>query len=171
MKSKHNPKSEFNISVSKILNIINNLQYENDKIKIDKVYNAKYPKDLKMPSDTYLLDKIYKKPRRKFTIIDVEEEKKANSKASSLKPRRKFTIIDVEDENKTDSKASSLKPRRIFRITDAYPENKTDSKSSSSKSKNKFIITISNSNEKKIEKNIMTGAKTNSKNLNYNIID
>jgi hypothetical protein len=146
MKSKHNPKSEFHIAVSKILNIINNLQYENDKKKIDKVYNAKYPKDLKMPSDTYLLDKIYKKPRRKFTIIDVEE-KKANSKASSLKPRR------------------------IFTITDAYPENKTDSKLSSSKSKKKFIITISNSNEKKMEKNIMTGAKTNSKNLNYNIID
>jgi hypothetical protein len=143
MKSKHNPKSEFHIAVSKILNIINNLQYENDKKKIDKVYNAKYPKDLKMPSDTYLLDKIYKKPRRKFTIIDVEEEKKANSS----------------------------KPRRIFRITDAYPENKKDSKSSSSKSKKKFTITISNSNEKKMEKNIMTGAKTNSKNLNYNIID
>lgn len=143
MKSvKSKPKSDFHKALSNIVNIINNIEYENDKKKIDKVYNSKYPKDFKFPSDTYLLDKIYKKPRRKFTIIDVEEEKKANSS----------------------------KPRRIFRITDAYPENKKDSKSSSSKSK-KFTITISNSNEKKMEKNILTGAKTNSKNLNYKIVD
>jgi hypothetical protein len=143
MKSvKSKPKSDFHKALSNIVNIINNIEYDNDKKKIDKVYNSKYPKDFKFPSDTYLLDKIYKKPRRKFTIIDVEEEKKANSS----------------------------KPRRIFRITDAYPENKKDSKSSSSKSK-KFTITISNSNEKKMEKNILTGAKTNSKNLNYKIVD
>ena len=143
MKSvKSKPKSDFHKALSNIVNIINNIEYDNDKKKIDKVYNSKYPKDFKFPSDTYLLDKIYKKPRRKFTIIDVEEEKKANSS----------------------------KPRRIFRITDAYPENKKDSKSSSSKSK-KFIITISNSNEKKMEKNILTGEKTNSKNLNYKIVD
>ena len=143
MKSvKSKPKSDFHKALSNIVNIINNIEYENDKKKIDKVYNSKYPKDFKFPSDTYLLDKIYKKPRRKFTIIDVEEEKKANSS----------------------------KPRRIFRITDAYPENKKDSKSSSSKSK-KFTITISNSNEKKMEKNILTGEKTNSKNLNYKIVD
>ena len=143
MKSvKSKPKSDFHKALSNIVNIINNIEYENDKKKIDKVYNSKYPKDFKFPSDTYLLDKIYKKPRRKFTIIDVDEEKKANSS----------------------------KPRRIFRITDASPENKKDSKSSSSKSK-KFTITISNSNEKKMEKNILTGAKTNSKNLNYIIVD
>jgi len=143
MKSvKSKPKSDFHKALSNIVNIINNIEYDNDKKKIDKVYNSKYPKDFKFPSDTYLLDKIYKKPRRKFTIIDVEEEKKANSS----------------------------KPRRIFRITDAYPENKKDSKSSSSKSK-KFTITISNSNEKKMEKNILTGEKTNSKNLNYIIVD
>ena len=143
MKSvKSKPKSDFHKALSNIVNIINNIEYDNDKKKIDKVYNSKYPKDFKFPSDTYLLDKIYKKPRRKFTIIDVEEEKKANSS----------------------------KPRRIFRITDAYPENKKDSKSSSSKSK-KFTITISNSNEKKMEKNILTGAKTNSKKLNYKIVD
>jgi hypothetical protein len=143
MKSvKSKPKSDFHKALSNIVNIINNIEYENDKKKIDKVYNSKYPKDFKFPSDTYLLDKIYKKPRRKFTIIDVDEEKKANSS----------------------------KPRRIFRITDASPENKKDSKSSSSKSK-KFTITISNSNEKKMEKNILTGAKTNSKNLNYKIVD
>ena len=144
MKSvKSKPKSDFHKALSNIVNIINNIEYENDKKKIDKVYNSKYPKDFKFPSDTYLLDKIYKKPRRKFTIIDVDEEKKANSS----------------------------KPRRIFRITDASPENKKDSKSSSSKSKKKFIITISNYNEKKMEKNILTGAKTNSKNLNYKIVD
>lgn len=143
MKSvKSKPKSDFHKALSNIVNIINNIEYENDKKKIDKVYNSKYPRDFKFPSDTYLLDKIYKKPRRKFTIIDVDEEKKANSS----------------------------KPRRIFRITDASPENKKDSKSSSSKSK-KFTITISNSNEKKMEKNILTGAKTNSKNLNYKIVD
>jgi hypothetical protein len=142
MKSvKSKPKSDFHKALSNIVNIINNIEYDNDKKKIDKVYNSKYPKDFKFPSDTYLLDKIYKKPRRKFTIIDVEEKK-----------------------------ANSSKPRRIFRITDAYPENKKDSKSSSSKSK-KFTITISNSNEKKMEKNILTGAKTNSKNLNYKIVD
>ena len=141
MKSvKSKPKSDFHKALSNIVNIINNIEYENDKKKIDKVYNSKYPKDFKFPSDTYLLDKIYKKPRRKFTIIDVDEEKKANSS----------------------------KPRRIFRITDASPENKKDSKSSSSKSK-KFTITISNSNEKKMEKNILTGA--NSKKLNYKIVD
>jgi hypothetical protein len=147
MKSKHNPKSEFHTAVSKILNIINNLQYENDKKKIDKVYNAKYPKDLKMPSDTYLLNKIYIKPRRKFTITDIVPEKKPESKTSSSKLRRKFTITDIVPEKKPESKTSSSKLRR------------------------KLIITISNPDETKIEKNIITGAKTNSKNLNYKIIN
>jgi len=149
MKSvKSNSKSDFHKAISNIVNIINSIEYENDKKKIDKVYNSKYPRDFKFPSDNYLLDKIYKKPRRNFRIIDVEEEK---------------------------NKESSSKPRRTFRITDSYPEHKKDSSSSSSKSKKKYTITISNSNEQKIEKNILTGAKTNNNNnnnnLNYKIIN
>jgi len=149
MKSvKSNSKSDFHKAISNIVNIINSIEYDNDKKKIDKVYNSKYPKDFKFSSDTYLLDKIYKKPRRNFRIIDVEEEKNTNSKAISSKPRR------------------------IFKIVDALPEKNKESKSSFPKSK-KNIITITNpSNQTKNEKIIITtGAKTNSKNLNYKIIN
>jgi len=120
MKSvKSKPKSEFHSAINNINNIINNIQYDKDKKSIDNFYKKKFTNKPQLKSDTYLLNKIYSKPRKIFKIIDVSPEKDKSSKnlaGSSIKQsvitvtnnvknntykRKVFTIIDVPTGAKT----------------------------------------------------------------------
>jgi len=113
MKSvKSKPKSEFHRALTNINNIINNIQYEKDKKKIDKSYKKKFTNKPQLVSDTYLLNKIYSKPRKFFRITDVSPEKDKDSKnlAGSSNKQNVITVTN-------NSKNNTYK-RRVFTIID-----------------------------------------------------
>ena len=113
MKSvKSKPKSEFHSALTNINNIINSIQYEKDKKKIDKSYKKKFNNKAQLVSDTYLLNKIYSKPRKIFRITDVSPEKDKGSKnlAGSSNKQNVITVTN-------NSKNNTYK-RRVFTIID-----------------------------------------------------
>ena len=120
MKSvKSKPKSEFHSALTNINNIINNIQYEKDKKKIDKSYKKKFNNKAQLVSDTYLLNKIYSKPRKIFRITDVSPEKDKGSKnlAGSSNKQNVITVTN-------NSKNNTYK-RRVFTIIDVPTGAKT----------------------------------------------
>jgi hypothetical protein len=120
MKSvKSKPKSEFHSALTNINNIINNIQYEKDKKKIDKSYKKKFTNKPQLVSDTYLLNKIYSKPRKFFRITDVSPEKDKDSKnlAGSSNKQNVITVTN-------NSKNNTYK-RRVFTIIDVPTGAKT----------------------------------------------
>jgi hypothetical protein len=120
MKSvKSKPKSEFHRALTNINNIINNIQYEKDKKKIDKSYKKKFTNKPQLVSDTYLLNKIYSKPRKIFRITDVSPEKDKDSKnlAGSSNKQNVITVTN-------NSKNNTYK-RRVFTIIDVPTGAKT----------------------------------------------
>jgi hypothetical protein len=120
MKSvKSKPKSEFHRALTNINNIINNIQYEKDKKKIDKSYKKKFTNKPQLVSDTYLLNKIYSKPRKFFRITDVSPEKDKDSKnlAGSSNKQNVITVTN-------NSKNNTYK-RRVFTIIDVPTGAKT----------------------------------------------
>ena len=120
MKSvKSKPKSEFHSALTNINNIINNIQYEKDKKKIDKSYKKKFTNKPQLVSDTYLLNKIYSKPRKFFRITDVSPEKDKGSKnlAGSSNKQNVITVTN-------NSKNNTYK-RRVFTIIDVPTGAKT----------------------------------------------
>ena len=120
MKSvKSKPKSEFHSALTNINNIINNIQYEKDKKNIDKSYKKKFTNKPQLVSDTYLLNKIYSKPRNFFRITDVSPEKDKGSKnlAGSSNKQNVITVTN-------NSKNNTYK-RRVFTIIDVPTGAKT----------------------------------------------
>lgn len=120
MKSvKSKPKSEFHSALTNINNIINNIQYEKDKKNIDKSYKKKFTNKPQLVSDTYLLNKIYSKPRKFFRITDVSPEKDKGSKnlAGSSNKQNVITVTN-------NSKNNTYK-RRVFTIIDVPTGAKT----------------------------------------------
>ena len=96
MKSvKSKPKSEFHSALTNINNIINSIQYEKDKKKIDNSYKKKFTK-----------------PRKIFRITDVSPEKDKGSKnlAGSSNKQNVITVTN-------NSKNNTYK-RRVFTIID-----------------------------------------------------
>ena len=105
MKSvKSKPKSEFHSALTNINNIINSIQYEK--------YKKKFNNKAQLVSDTYLLNKIYSKPRKIFRITDVSPEKDKGSKnlAGSSNKQNVITVTN-------NSKNNTYK-RRVFTIID-----------------------------------------------------
>lgn len=120
MKSvKSKPKSEFHSALTNINNIINSIQYEKDKKKIDNSYKKKFNNKAQLVSDTYLLNKIYSKPRKFFRITDVSPEKDKGSKnlAGSSNKQNVITVTN-------NSKNNTYK-RRVFTIIDVPTGAKT----------------------------------------------
>ena len=120
MKSvKSKPKSEFHSALTNINNIINSIQYEKDKKKIDNSYKKKFTNKPQLVSDTYLLNKIYSKPRKFFRITDVSPEKDKDSKnlAGSSNKQNVITVTN-------NSKNNTYK-RRVFTIIDVPTGAKT----------------------------------------------
>jgi hypothetical protein len=120
MKSvKSKPKSEFHSALTNINNIINSIQYEKDKKKIDNSYKKKFNNKAQLVSDTYLLNKIYSKPRKFFRITDVSPEKDKDSKnlAGSSNKQNVITVTN-------NSKNNTYK-RRVFTIIDVPTGAKT----------------------------------------------
>ena len=120
MKSvKSKPKSEFHSALTNINNIINSIQYEKDKKKIDNSYKKKFTNKAQLVSDTYLLNKIYSKPRKFFRITDVSPEKDKGSKnlAGSSNKQNVITVTN-------NSKNNTYK-RRVFTIIDVPTGAKT----------------------------------------------
>ena len=120
MKSvKSKPKSEFHSALTNINNIINSIQYEKDKKKIDNSYKKKFTNNPQLVSDTYLLNKIYSKPRKFFRITDVSPEKDKDSKnlAGSSNKQNVITVTN-------NSKNNTYK-RRVFTIIDVPTGAKT----------------------------------------------
>jgi hypothetical protein len=104
MKSvKSKPKSEFHSAVTNIINIIDNLKYEKDKKTIDNSYKKKFSKNSQLASDTYLLNKIYTKPRRKFRISNISPEKDNKSPKNVEKSSNRENVISITSNGKNNT--------------------------------------------------------------------
>jgi hypothetical protein len=114
MKSvKSKPKSEFHSAVTNIINIIDNLKYEKDKKTIDNSYKKKFSKNSQLASDTYLLNKIYTKPRRKFRISNISPEKDNKSPKNVAKSSNRENVITITSNGKNNTYK-----RKVFTIID-----------------------------------------------------
>jgi hypothetical protein len=114
MKSvKSKPKSEFHSAVTNIINIIDNLKYEKDKKTIDNSYKKKFSKNSQLASDTYLLNKIYTKPRRNFRISNISPEKDNKSPKNVAKSSNRENVITITSNGKNNTYK-----RKVFTIID-----------------------------------------------------
>jgi len=114
MKSvKSKPKSEFHSAVTNIINIIDNLKYDKDKKTIDKSYKKKFSKNSQLASDTYLLNKIYTKPRRNFRISNISPEKDNKSPKNVAKSSNRENVITITSNGKNNTYK-----RKVFTIID-----------------------------------------------------
>ena len=114
MKSvKSKPKSEFHSAVTNIINIIDNLKYDKDKKTIDNSYKKKFSKNSQLASDTYLLNKIYTKPRRNFRISNISPEKDNKSPKNVAKSSNRENVITITSNGKNNTYK-----RKVFTIID-----------------------------------------------------